>query len=185
MLKYKGKINLELFKAVKECINFLAGDIRMLDWTLVFYIKEDFLKEQASGDSYSSEDIKYILDKNSRAPGGATIEKDKEIHLFMFRYDFREDVTDLIHLIGNIYHELRHAWQYEHSVYEKVDEIKPDDDFEAYVKQPWETDAYLFQLNQMREHFDKILDILHLGQFKGIPYNYDDDLMNYLGAQKI
>ncbi|KUP30295.1 hypothetical protein AU385_17940 [Bacillus halotolerans] len=181
-MNYKGKINTEFLLKLNECINFLPDDHNNLNWTIVFYDQQNFINDHKDNKVYSKEHYNKILDKNSLA-SGSTVSEIKEIHLFLFKYEFTP--ADLIKLIGNIYHEIRHAWQYSNNIYEIENEISPYEDFEAYIKQPWEQDAYKFQLKYMRVHYNKILEIFNLKNYVVPVYNFHEDIMKFINEEII
>lgn len=51
-----------------------------------------------------------------------------------------------------MYHEIRHAWQFENNLFQDEKEIDTiDGDFESYLSLPYEKDAYRFQDENMKK----------------------------------
>ena len=101
-----------------------------------------------------------ILDGQT-VPAGLTIGERGKIKIFLFHFrDVKKDPVELINLIGNLYHEIRHAWQYDNNLFQDEDIIDTiDGNSGRYYNLPSEKDAYRFQEEQMQNHGNEILRI--------------------------
>lgn len=96
-----------------------------------------------------------------------------KIFLFMFD-DLEKNIEEVLELIGNLYHEIRHAWQYENKVFQGEEEFSTNDgNFESYIQLPSEKDAYLFQEEQLKRYWRKILEIFYYKVDKNIEIKYE------------
>ncbi|MDZ4410536.1 hypothetical protein ORL62_21805 [Bacillus cereus] len=78
-----------------------------------------------------------------------------------------------------MYHEIRHAWQFENNLFQDEKEIDTiDGDFESYLSLPYEKDAYRFQDENMKKYGEEILRIFGF-QLK-INYRLADEIRNII-----
>ncbi|GEM_PF-2447739 len=154
-------LNKSLEFKVSKCIALLDDEYRALDFTIDFYKNRERLKqEQKNNPEMSEEQYKQIL-SGENSTSGITISDLKKIKIFLFLYDKKIETkpSEIILLIGNIYHELRHAWQATNNLYTDEPEISTiDGSFEDYLRLPSEKDAYIFQEEQLDKYQRKILE---------------------------
>lgn len=146
---------------INKCITFLGEEYTSLNYTIYFYeTRERLLKEQKNKPDMKTEQYTQILNGQTET-AGVTIEEKGRIKIFLFRFeDIKRDPNEIIRLIGNLYHEIRHAWQNDNKLYRNEEEISTiDENLESYLKLPSEKDAYRFQEEQIKNHGDKILEI--------------------------
>ncbi|KSU85163.1 hypothetical protein GA0061096_1356 [Fictibacillus enclensis] len=172
-------LNKELAAKIKRCISLLEDEYKNLDYALFFYDTPKKLQsEQKRNPDLNSEELQQILNGET-VTAGITLPDKKEIKIFLFHYDnIISDPRDIIPLIANIYHELRHAWQNENNRFQDEEELSSlDDNIEAYLSLPSEKDAFRFQRNQMQKHMRTVLDIFGL---TNISFNQPYDLYPWI-----
>lgn len=161
---------------IKQCIGFLENEYKALNYTITFYEKRgDLTKERKENPNLKEENYEQILSGKTEA-AGVTIGDKKEIKIFLFLFnDLKKDPNGVTELIGNLYHEIRHAWQVENNMFQDEEEIsKIDGNLEAYLKLPSEIDAYKFQDKQMKKLAPRVLKIF--GHQKGIIYELKPEI---------
>jgi hypothetical protein len=109
------------------------------------------------------------------ATAGITIGDKGKIKIFLFLFgDIKRNPTEVINLIGNLYHEIRHAWQTENNLFQDEEEISIiDGNLASYYSLPSEKDAYRFQEEQLQKHGKKILEILGIKLGDNIEFRYE------------
>lgn len=133
-----------------------------LKTSLLIFIKNKERLEQEQKNNPQMNDTEYeqiLTGENSAS--GITITDNKKIKVFLFLFEknIETNPSEIIHLIGNIYHELRHAWQDTEQLYKDEPEISSaDNSLEDYLRLPSEKDAYIFQELQMDKHQRTILE---------------------------
>lgn len=173
-------VNKGLQLKIIKCIELLGEEYTSLDFTLYFYDSRERLeKERLNKSDMADESYEQILTGENEA-GGITLGEKGKIKIFLFLFgDVKRDRSEMIKLIANIYHELRHAWQYKNNLYKDEPEIsKIDGNFEDYLSLPSEKDAFKFQEKVMQELGDQILEILgiKLGENEGYKYQLMDKI---------
>lgn len=155
-------INKSLELKVSKCIALLGEEYMSLDFTIDFYKNIERLElERKNIPELNDTQYEQIL-KGENSTSGITVADKKKIKIFLFLFDknIETNPSEIIHLIGNIYHELRHAWQDKEQLYKDEPEISSvDDSYEDYLRLPSEKDAYIFQELQMDKHQRTILEI--------------------------
>ena len=153
----KGKLKIR----IKKCIELLGKEYTSLNYVIYFYAdKEKLQKEQFDNPDMKVGQYDQIVNGQTEI-AGVTLAEKGIIKIFLFVFDDLEKTPEeVIHLVGNLYHEIRHAWQYENDLFKKEDEVlKIDGDTEAYFRLDSEKDAYKFQEEQMKKHGNRILEI--------------------------
>ncbi|PHI49698.1 hypothetical protein B9T64_06875 [Bacillus halotolerans] len=177
------KINTSLYKKIEKCIKLLPSSIlkECSDFKIVFFTRKE-IEDKLKIDP-TNKDYEYILSGNG--PGGSVDKDTKEIRIYLTYNDIENNIMDTVNFIGNLFHEIRHAWQVNKNKYQDEQVINPYDDYIAYLNQPSEVDAYTFQLLQMRRQLGKILKIFNYNVPTLPPYNLKDDIMGVLGREII
>ncbi|MEJ1131252.1 hypothetical protein V9L20_27065 [Variovorax sp. CCNWLW225] len=163
-MKIRNNINQKLKIRINKCIDLLDTEYKKLNFTIDPYISANRLEyERKNKPDLSEETYEQILN-GSEVVSGITLGEKKRIKIFLFIYkNLETDANEVLGLIGNIYHEIRHGWQIEHKLFD--DEIgitKIDGNLETYFGQVAEKDAYTFQLEQMQKNANKILEIFNI-----------------------
>ena len=146
---------------IKKCIALLGEEYASLNYTIYFYENREALqKEQNNKPDMKTEQYIQILNGQTET-AGVTIGEEGKIKIFLFLFgNIKRDPNEIISLIGNLYHEIRHAWQNENNLFQNEEEISTiDGNLESYLKLPSEKDAYRFQEEQMQKHGEIILGI--------------------------
>ncbi|WP_342545388.1 hypothetical protein [Lysinibacillus sp. FSL K6-4013] len=146
---------------INKCIALLGEEYASLNYTIYFYEnREKLLKEQKNKPDMKAEQYTQIFNGETET-AGVTIGEMGRIKIFLFLFgDIKRDPNEIISLIGNLYHEIRHAWQNENKLFQIEEEISTiDGNLDSYLKLPSEKDAYRFQEEQMQKHGEKILEI--------------------------
>lgn len=146
---------------INKCLDLLEKEYKDLNYTIYFYEKPEKLeKERRNKPDLNEEQYNQIL-AGQNITAGITIGEKGIIKIFLFLYeDVKKNPKEVIDLIGNLYHEIRHAWQAENKMFEDEEEISIlDGNLESYYSLPSEKDAYKFQEEQMKLHGKKILEI--------------------------
>ncbi|MCP9227918.1 hypothetical protein NMG90_21465 [Bacillus mycoides] len=174
------QLNKSLEIKIKKCIALLGEEYMSLNFTIYFYeTREKLQKERDNKPDLKREHYEQILNGEIETAGLTILEEGKiKIFLFLFQ-DLKENPTEVIDLIGNLYHEIRHAWQFENNLYQDEKEIDTiDGDLESYLSLPYEKDAYRFQDENMKKHGEEILRIFGF-QLK-ISYRLADEIRNII-----
>lgn len=172
-------INKGLELKINKCIALLDEEYKSLNFTIHFYEnKEKLLKERKNKPDMKEENYEQILAGQNEALG-VTIGEKGIIKIFLFLLeDIKRNPSEVIELIGNIYHEIRHAWQVENKLFQDEEEISTlDGNLEAYYRLPSEKDAFQFQEKQMQKHGNKILEIFGWGD-KTMKYELKPEIKN-------
>ncbi|HDR7656205.1 TPA: hypothetical protein QCX68_001617 [Bacillus wiedmannii] len=146
---------------IKKCVALLDEEYRGLNYTIYFYEnREKLQKEQKNRPDMKEENYVQVLSGQTEI-AGITIGEKGKIKIFLFLFgDIKRKPGEVMELIGNVYHEIRHAWQNENNLFQNEEEIAIiDGNLEAYYKLPSERDAYRFQEEQMQKHGNKVLEI--------------------------
>lgn len=146
---------------INKCIALLDEEYTSLNYTIYFYEnREKLQKEQNNKPDMKTEQYIQILNGQIET-AGVTIGEEGKIKIFLFLFsNIKRDLNEIISLIGNLYHEIRHAWQNENNLFQNEAEISTiDGNLESYLKLPSEKDAYRFQEEQMQKHGERILEI--------------------------
>lgn len=146
---------------IKKCIALLGEEYTSLNYTIHFYEnREKLQKEQKNNPVMKDEQYAQILNGQIEA-AGVTVGEKGQIKIFLFLFEnLKRDPNEVINLVGNLYHEIRHAWQNENNLFQDEEEISTiDGNFESYLKLPSEKDAYRFQDEQMKKHGERALEI--------------------------
>lgn len=165
-----------LKRKIISCIALLDDEYKNLDFTVNFYDKREKLqKERDNKPDLKADTYEQIL-TGKKEIAGLTIGEKGKIKIFLFKFgNVKSNPKEVISLIANIFHEIRHAWQYNNGVFQDEDEISfIDGNLEAYYSQPSEKDAYLFQEEQMKKHGKKVLEIF--GFDIGLKYELQDEV---------
>ena len=152
----KGKLKIK----IKKCIKLLGKEYTSLNYVIYFYDgKEKLQKEQFDKPNMEVEQYDQIINGQTEI-AGVTLGEKGIIKIFLFVFeDVEKRPEEVIHLVGNLYHEIRHAWQYENKLFKKEEEVlKIDGDTEAYFQLDSEKDAYKFQKELMKKHGNRILE---------------------------
>ncbi|MDZ5669136.1 MULTISPECIES: hypothetical protein [Bacillus subtilis group] len=183
-MKISGNINTSLYKKTEKCIELLPSSIlnTCSDFKIVFYTREE-LEGILKNDATNKEDYEYILTEGNE-PGGSVDKEAKEIRIYLTYDNIENNPMDTVNFIGNLYHEIRHAWQVNKNKYQDDIIIKPYEDLFGYLKQPCEVDAYNFQLIHMRKQINNILKIFNYN-LHAPAYNLKDHIMEAIGREKV
>lgn len=150
-----------LKKKIEKCILLLGEEYTSLKFTIYYYPnKEKLQNEQFNKPDMKEENYRQILYGYNEI-SGITIGEQGKIKIFLFMYkNIEKDPEEIILLIANLYHEIRHAWQYENKLFLGENEVLTiDDNKELYYSLPSEKDAYKFQEKEMQKYSKKILGI--------------------------
>ncbi|MDR6999279.1 hypothetical protein [Neobacillus niacini] len=101
--------------------------------------------EQNKRPSVNAEVYKQILNGKVQPPG-LIIQDKRLIKFFLFNLDDIEHENQRkLELVANLFHEIRHPWQFKNNLFEDEEEINNiDENLEKYFNLPSEKDAYLF-----------------------------------------
>ncbi|MED3861276.1 hypothetical protein [Priestia megaterium] len=160
-MKIRSNINGTLRIKIIQCIKLLDSEYQSLNFTIDPYPSRERLEyERTNNPDLTPEEYNQILN-GEETIGGLLLKDKKKIKLFLFLYDdLDRNPSDILDLVGNIYHELRHAWQTKNNLFQNDDGIsKVDGNLEFYFGQEAEKDAYQFQLSEMKKNANKILEI--------------------------
>ncbi|MCC5803803.1 hypothetical protein [Rossellomorea vietnamensis] len=149
-----------------KCIDLLDNEYKSLGYTIDPYQnRERLIYERNYKPDLNEEEYEQILN-GGIVVGGLTQGDKKKIKIFLFVYeDLQTNPKEILHLIGNIFHEIRHAWQIKNRLYQGEKEIgKIDGNLDIYFSLEAEKDAYRFQLEQMQKHANKILEIFNINK---------------------
>lgn len=137
---------------IKKCIVLLGEEYMSFNFTIYFYeTREKLQRERDNKPDLKREHYEQILNGEIETAGLTICEEGKiKIFLFLFQ-DLKRNPTKVINLIGNLYHEIRHAWQFENN---------------------------LFQDEKMKKHSEEILRIFGF-QLK-IDYRLADEISNII-----
>ncbi|SFI40372.1 MULTISPECIES: hypothetical protein [unclassified Bacillus (in: firmicutes)] len=137
---------------IKKCIALLGEEYMSFNFTIYFYeTREKLQRERDNKPNLKREHYEQILNGEIETAGLTICEEGKiKIFLFLFQ-DLKRNPTEVINLIGNLYHEIRHAWQFENN---------------------------LFQDEKMKKHSEEILRIFGF-QLK-IDYRLADEISNII-----
>ncbi|MEC1943165.1 hypothetical protein GXB79_06710 [Bacillus velezensis] len=176
-------INSMLYKKTEKCIKLLPSSIlnACSDFKIVFFTKKE-LEERFKNDP-TNKDYEYILTEGNE-PGGSVDKSTKEIRIYLTYDNIEGNPMDTVNFIGNLYHEIRHAWQVNKNKYQEDTIIKPYDDLIGYLKQPCEVDAYTFQLIHMRKQINNILKIFN-HNLQAPSYNLKEHFMEAIGREEV
>jgi len=154
-------LNKELEEKFRKCIALLGEEYSSLNYTIYFYENPEKLQvEQNTKPDMEPEQYMQILNGKTKT-AGVTISDKEKIKIFLFQFgDINSNPKEVIDLIGNLYHEIRHAWQNENNLFQNEEKISTiDGNFESYLKLPSEKDAYRFQIEQLEKHGERIIEI--------------------------
>ncbi len=179
-------LNKSLEYKVNKCIALLGDEYRSLDYTIDFYKNKQRLEQERKNNPEMNDEQYTQILSGKISTSGITIADKKKIKIFLFLFGKNLVGTpdEIIHFIGNIYHELRHARQATDHLYENEPEvITVDGSFEEYLKLPSEKDAYIFQEQQMDKHLSAILDIFGFKVNRGdVPFKLKEDIRKIIYA---
>lgn len=146
---------------INKCITLLGEKYIPLNYTIYFYENREKLHTELKNKPEMKVEPIYTDIKWQTEIAGVTIEEKGRIKIFLFLFEnIKKDPNEIIRLIGNLYHEIRHVWQNENKLYQNEEEISTiDGNLESYLKLPSEKDAYRFQEEQIKKHGEKILEI--------------------------
>lgn len=167
-------LNKSLEIKIKKCIALLGEEYMALNFTIYFYESRVKLqKERDNKPDLKKEQYEQILNGEIET-AGLTIWEEGKIKIFLFLFqDLKKDPNEIINLIGNLYHEIRHAWQSEKNLYQDEKEVCTiDGNLESYLSLQSEKDAYRFQEEQMQEHGKEILGIFGFRMKESIEFKY-------------
>lgn len=173
-------VNKGLQIKINKCIELLGEEYKSLNFTLYFYeTREKLENESINKPDMTVESYEQILTGKNEA-GGITLGETGKIKIFLFLFgDVKRDRGEVIKLIANIYHELRHAWQHKNNLYIDEPEIsKIDGNIEDYFGLPSEKDAFKFQEKMMGELGEQVLEIFGFKLGKNEVYKYQ--LMDWI-----
>ncbi|MCQ0952740.1 hypothetical protein L2I63_03180 [Bacillus cereus] len=172
-------LNAGLKSKIKKCIALLDEEYQSLDFTIYFYEKAEKLeKEKGKNPDLKIEEYKQIL-QGEVPTAGITIGDQGKIKIFLFLFDdLKKNPNEVINLIGNLYHEIRHAWQFEKALFQDEEDIQTiDGNLETYYSLPSEKDAYKFQEEQMQKHWRRSLEIFGINT-DGVRKDYEYKLLD-------
>lgn len=167
---------------ISKCIALLSAEFTSLNYTIYFYeSREKFEKEHIEKPEMKDEQYTQILNGVIET-SGVTIGEKGKIKIFLFLFDdVKKDPNEVIKLIGNIYHEIRHAWQNEKGLFKDEEELYTiDGNLEEYYSLPSEKDAYRFQEEKMQTYGNEILKIF--GFNFGIHYQLKPEIKKVIDS---
>jgi hypothetical protein len=181
-LNIRNNINQALKLKFDKCIDLLDREYKSLNFTIDVYQDRERLEyERANKPDLKEEEYEQILN-GEQTVGGLTVTKKRQIKIFLFHYGDLTDVEEVLHLIGNVYHEIRHAYQITKNLYINDEEFsKLDGNLEYYFGQEAEKDAYKFQLEQMQKNANEVLSIFGINKWVQ-SYTLKDEIMKYFNA---
>lgn len=143
---------------VNEIISLLHPDYQKLKVKIKFIhhkwnLKLCMFNPIPSVTIYANENSDCIAEYNSNV--GCILIRD-------YKQQYKEKHLRQLHTIDSLFHELRHAWQYEHKYYKfmKDDENYIGGGNPGYRTQWIEKDAYRFACRMLNKHRDEINKIL-------------------------
>lgn len=159
---------------LERCIYLLGEEYSKIDYTIKFFSKKrEFVEEKRNNPA------KTYVDKlgEGRTVAGITIADTREIIILLYQFDEpMVNKGEMINLIATIFHEMRHAWQFDKMAPEKLlDKDSSIFSLENYFEEEYEKDAYLFQLKQMNKHMAAIKRICNIKQ--NIHYELKEEIM--------
>ncbi|MDR4928276.1 hypothetical protein [Peribacillus simplex] len=166
-----------------KCIDLLDDEFKTLNFTIDPYqVRERLIYERDNKPDLKKEEYEQILN-GEVVVGGLTHGDKKQIKIFLFFYEeLDSNAYEILHLIGNIFHEIRHAWQIKNNLYQEENEIsKLDGNLEFYFGLEAEKDAYQFQLEQMQKHANKILEIFN-NNARVKEFTLKDEIMKFINS---
>ncbi|WP_054708124.1 hypothetical protein [Bacillus sp. JCM 19041] len=169
--------NKSLERKIRKCIALLDDEYKDLNFTINFYGKREKLqKERNIKPDLKEENYLQIL-AGKYMTTGLTIGEKGEIKIFLFHFgNLKKKPREVILLIGNIFHEIRHAWQFKNGLFQDENEITViDENPKAYYRKPSEKDAYIFQEQQMKKHGGEILEIFGF-LVEGYEFELNDEI---------
>lgn len=175
-LKIRNVNKKGLERRIKKCIQLLDDEHKNIDFTINFYSNPKILKRELETNPVVNQNhIEQIL-SGETVTAGYILPEQNEIKIFLFHFrNLKRNNNEIINLVGNIYHEIRHAWQYSNNLYldeRKVETI--DGNEEDYLRQPSEKDAFKFQDQMMKKYAPKILEIFDISPPADYKYSMQD-----------
>jgi len=176
---------------VEKCIALLEKDYTDLDVVIEIHTKKSIEREKTSSKPDLSKG-EYITILRGSTKTGVYVHTLKKIKSFPFNYKYNKSeynehelpFNDLIryNIIFNLFHELRHAWQYQNnkSEYLKSKSEDPALDLMAYYSSPFEEDADKFEIEQRNKHAKAINEILKIKSSAFPVYQSYQDNLNSL-----
>lgn len=182
-MKIRNNINQSLKLNIEKSIELLGREYKSLNFTIDFYRDRGRLEfERENKPDLKKETYEQILN-GEKGISGLTLGSKKQIKIFLFNYgDLETNAYNIVSLIGNIYHEIRHAWQVENNLFQEEDEINTiNGNIELYFSQNAEKDAFIFQLENMQKYVNVVLQIFN---FKGRIEQYElkPEIMKYINS---
>jgi hypothetical protein len=156
----------KLVGQIRRCIELLGEEYTSLDYTIEIYQERERLEyERRNKPVLEEEQYEQILNGEEK-PIGQTIPTKKVIRLYTFNLDDIENEDKRkVELIANLFHEIRHAWQYTNGLFLDEKEVNViDNNRKTYFSLSSEKDAYLFQVEQMNKHKYAIFKIMKMKQ---------------------
>ncbi|PEZ63320.1 hypothetical protein CN372_14000 [Bacillus anthracis] len=159
-----GDVTKVLSQQIHACLRFLGEEYISLDYTIeVIGSRKKLEKERQTSKILKEEEYQQILDGKFEPPGVCIHEK-KLIRLFRFNLnDILDKDKQTIEFIANLYHEVRHAYQFQKGMFPNEKEIAViDDDPKAYFNLSYEIDAYKFQEEQINKNQVGICNVMRI-----------------------
>ncbi|PEL14304.1 hypothetical protein [Bacillus sp. AFS017336] len=182
-MNIRSNLDQGLRAKIIRCIDLLDEEYKSLGFTIDPYQdRERLIYERDKKPDLTEEAYDQIL-KGDIVVGGLTLGDKKKIKIFLFFYEkLNSDPLEILNLIGNIFHEVRHAWQIKNSKFQGEKEIgKIDGNLDTYFSLEAEKDAYEFQLVQMQNHANKILEIFN-NTARVEKYTLKEEIMKFINA---
>ncbi|MFD2115838.1 hypothetical protein ACFSTH_11840 [Paenibacillus yanchengensis] len=152
-------------KQLRECVSLLDQEYITLPYHIYIYKnRQELERERNETPNMLDESYKTILENKAAVPIGICLDDIKMIKIFPFNLDDTESDAIKCKVIWNVFHEIRHAWQYSKNMYTEEALILSPENIKDYYDQNSERDANLFADEFYKNKVSELLKILEINR---------------------